>query len=522
MKQLLTLVIVVLSLVGLVDAGYLTYQRAMGIIPPCIPGFQCETVLRSPYANIGPVPISALGLVYYSLVFSLAVLAYLQKPLPWLPRSLRHAGLTTSDALRAATTFGLFFSFYLIILMQFVINAWCTYCLISAVACMLLFVVTSWYVYLHRQGESYFIKGFWLTIGEWLYGLFAKPLFFLLDPEKVHNAMVRLGATVGSSAIGRGLLSLVLGFRTPQTHRQIAGIRFPNPVGLSAGYDYNGDLTETLASVGFGWQTIGTITLEPYAGNQRPRLTRFPLSKSILVNKGLKNIGARAVIAKLSGLDFPIPTGISIASTNKGFASDTEQIMDIVRCFLLFERSRVKHQYYELNISCPNTFGGEPFTTARRLEPLLKVLDVIVKKPIFVKLPIDLPDEEFLSLLRAADRHRIAGLIIGNLTKDKKNPDVAASERTIWQNAPGNLSGKPTFARSNRLIKLADEEYGKRFVIIGTGGIFSPADAQIKLDAGADLVQLITGMIYEGPQLIGQINRRLALPNPTEHSRTAV
>lgn len=518
LKAVTSLLIIFLSLVGLADASYLSYQRAMGIIPPCITGFQCETVLRSPYANIGPVPLSVLGMVYYSIVFAIGVYVYLEKPLPSWLGSWRRLGATSTDILRAVTTFGVFFSMYLIFLMAVIIEAWCTYCLISAITCFLLFVVAWWHVKTVRTGESYFLKGTWLNLVEWLYHHLAKPFFFLIDPETVHNRMVRLGALAGNSLATQYLLSVNLGFQSPLNKKQLAGITFPNVVGLSAGYDYNGDLTGALASVGFGWHTIGTVTLEPYEGNAYPRLTRFPLSKSILVNKGLKNIGAHAIIAKLSGIRFHIPTGISIASTNKAFASDKEQIMDIVHCFRLFEHSRVQHAYYEMNISCPNTHGGEPFTTAKRLETLLTVLDPVATKPIFVKLPIDLPDQDFMSLLAVCDRHTIAGLIIGNLTKDKKNPDVDPSERLIWQTMPGNLSGKPTFNRSNRLIQMANKKYAKRFVIVGTGGIFTAEDALAKIKAGADLVQLITGMIYEGPQLIGQINRRLAVPNPQKHS----
>ena len=517
-KIFLSLFIIVLSLVGLIDAGYLSFQRAAGIIPPCIPGFQCETVLRSPYANIGPIPLSVLGLVYYGIVFVLAVLVYLEKPLPSFLGRLRRAGASASDILRAVTIFGLFFSIYLLTLMAFIISAWCTYCLISALTCLLLFFATGWYVKEERVGQSYFLKGIVLTVGQWVYHILAKPLFFLFDPEQVHNTMVWAGSLAGANPVLRWFLSSILGFQTPATRVQCAGISFPNTVGLSAGYDYNGDLTGTLGSVGFGWHTIGTITLDPYEGNTLPRLTRFPLSKSILVNKGLKNIGARAVIQKLAGRAFEIPTGISIASTNKAFASDTEQIMDVAQCFVLFEKSNVRHVFYELNISCPNTHGGEPFTTAKRLETLLRVLDRIVSKPIFVKMPIDLPDDVFMSLLKVCDRHHIAGVILGNLTKDKTNPDVDESERAKWKTMPGNLSGKPTFQRSNRLIKMTDSAYGKRFIIVGTGGIFTAKDAEIKRQAGADLVQLITGMIYEGPQLIGQINRLHAVPDPEKHS----
>ena len=509
-----SLLIIFLAIVGLTDAGYMTVQLYRGVIPPCIPGFQCAKVLTSPYANIGSVPLSVIGSFFYTAVLVFASAVYLELPLPKFLAWWRRKGATTLDLLQLLTTGGLLFSIYLVIVMGVIIRGWCTFCLISALSSFFLFIVTGWHARQVHQGNSYFLKGIWFGVMGWLYKTIAKPIFFMLDPETVHNFTVLCGALIGSTGFGRSVLSALFQFSTPKNRKQLAGIVFPNPIGLSAGFDYNGDLTNTLGPVGFGWHTIGTVTFEAYEGNPKPRLTRFPLSKSILVNKGLKNIGSQRIIAKLAGKKFAIPTGFSIASTNKAFASDKDQIMDIAKCFAAFERAPLNHQYYELNISCPNTHGGEPFTTAKRLETLLRVLDSIVHKPLFVKLPIDLPDQAFMSLLAVCNSHQIAGLIIGNLSKDKTNPDVVASEQKIWHHMPGNLSGKPTFKRSTRLVAMASKQYGDRFVIVGTGGIFSPQDAQTKFDAGADLVQLITGMIFTGPQLIGHSNRYLAALKP--------
>ena len=181
------------------------------------------------------------------------------------------------------------------------------------------------------------------------------------------------------------------------------------------------------------------------------------------------------------------------------------------RCFRLFEKSLVQHRYYELNISCPNTFGGEPFTSPQRLEILLTCLDRLrLSRPVLIKMPVDLTNRAALNLLRVSERHQVAGVIFGNLTKDKNNPAVDPADRRLWRTRKGNLGGKPTWDRSNRLIVLTKKYFPQRFVIVGTGGIFSPADAAHKLNIGADLIQLITGMIYQGPSLIGQINYHLA------------
>ncbi len=251
--------------------------------------------------------------------------------------------------------------------------------------------------------------------------------------------------------------------------------------------------------------------MEPYEGNERPRLGRFPNSRALLVNKGLKSLGAQDIISHLSHMEFHIPVGISIGATNRLYKNSEEQIDNYVECFRLFEESGVKHSYYELNISCPNTFGGEPFTTPNRLKKLLEALSILkIKKPLYIKMPIDPEEKEILSLLEVAKKYSfVSGVIFGNLTKDKNNPDVSLADKEKWKQVKGNLSGKPTYTRSNRLISLTRKTYKNRFTIIGCGGIFSPEDAQEKLRLGAQLVQLISGMIFEGPQLIGDINSRI-------------
>lgn len=346
---------------------------------------------------------------------------------------------------------------------------------------------------------------------QYLYRTIAKPFFFRRDPEQVHNSLVRVGKLIGVIPPLRWLTRQLWAYQDSRLVTTLDGITFPNPVGLSAGFDYDANLTDIIPAIGFGFQTIGTVTLEPYAGNPAPRLGRFPRSKALLVNKGLKNIGARAIIAKLAKKRLTIPVGISIGSTNRTFATEAAQISNIVECFALFEASKLKHAYYELNISCPNTFGGEPFTTPTKLKKLVKaVTDLELSKPLYIKMPIDQSEAETLDLLKVLAAYPVQGVVFGNLTKDKNNPAVHPVDRKGWQNRKGNLSGKPTWERSNRLIKLTKTQFGDRFTIIGTGGIFNGQDALEKLQLGADIVQLITGMIYEGPQVIGQINAFVA------------
>ncbi len=341
-----------------------------------------------------------------------------------------------------------------------------------------------------------------------LYHHALKPVFFQLDPELVHNSLTWTGEVLGSNPISQSLLNWAWAYQSPSLHVIRDGIVFPNPIGLSAGFDYHAALTGVLPSVGFGWHTIGTITYDAYEGNAKPRLGRLPDSKALIVNKGLKNEGAEMVAIKLEHKRLQIPTGISIASTNRAYNSEKEQIEDIIKGFEVFEFSRVQHAYYELNISCPNTFGGEPFATVAKLRRLMKQMDNLrLSKPLYVKMPIDLSVQEVTDLLDELGRHRVEGVIFGNLTKDRTNPAVTPADRAIWMQRKGNLSGKPTWDRSMRLVKLTRKHCGDRFTIVGTGGIFTPEDAWAKLEAGADLLQLITGMIYEGPQVIGQMNQ---------------
>lgn len=513
MKLLFPLLLIIFSLIGLADASYITYEEFAGIIPPCSQGFQCEKVLTSDFAHIGPIPISLLGIFYYLTVFTLSICLYLDLDFKSIAafKNTFFRKSSPLDLLQLITIGGLAFTLYLLLLMGVILKAWCLYCLISATTSVVLFLITQIYTSVYATRSGYITKSIFHFIAKQGYALLLKPLFFLIDPETVHNNITAMGDFLGKIAVKRYFLSALFAYYHPNLERNIDGISFPNPVGLSAGFDYNGNLTGILPSVGFGWHTIGTVTLQPYAGNQKPRLGRFPKSQALLVNKGLKNIGAVEIIKKLKNVEFKIPTGISIASTNKHFKSTKLQIADIIECFKLFEKSKVKHLYYELNISCPNTFGGEPFNTTERLETLLRALDSLkIKRPVYVKMPIDQSEKETLQLLKVIDKHKIAGVIMGNLTKDKSNPAVDPQEAEQWQNKRGNLSGKPTFERSNALIALTKKHFKNRFTIIGTGGIFTPEDAEKKIELGADLLQLITGMIYQGPQLIGSINRELA------------
>lgn len=346
-------------------------------------------------------------------------------------------------------------------------------------------------------------------VSEVVYKNLIKSIFFRIKPETIHSVMVKLGEQFGKSESIKKLFSSQFKVVDESIKQNILGLEFQNPIGLAAGFDYEARLTQILSSLGFGFETLGTITNFEYEGNPEPRLGRLPKSKSLMVNKGFKNLGGKATSEKLKGLSFEMPIGISIGKSNIPQCNTQKKgIEDIINAFKTFENSKVNNSYYELNISCPNLHGNVSFYPINNLKDLLSEVGKLgIKKPIFVKMPLGKTDKEMLEILSEISKHKIEGVIFGNLQKDRKNKFIDPKE--VSRFTVGNFSGKPTFERSNELIKLAYRNFKQRFVIIGCGGIFNAQDAYTKVKLGASLVQLITGMIFEGPQLISQINSGL-------------
>ncbi len=249
---------------------------------------------------------------------------------------------------------------------------------------------------------------------------------------------------------------------------------------------------------------MGTVTYQSYQGNQKPRLARLPKSKSLLVNKGFKSEGAMAIAKRLDSKNFKNHVvGISIGSREG-------KVDDIIKTFNIF---KIKNyiRYFELNISCPNIPTIDAFTNPENFQKLVKeVRKLKLNQPIFIKMPNEINFRQSDELVRIALENKINGFIFSNLIKDRKNPSFNKKEMNKLRNYKGNFSGKPTFENSNKLIIHTRKKFGSKVIIIGTGGIFNAKDAKEKLDSGANLVQLITGMIYEGPQLIGEINKELS------------
>lgn len=336
-----------------------------------------------------------------------------------------------------------------------------------------------------------------------VYQRILKPFFFRRDPEDVHDRMVQLGAWLGRSSFFRAFTRCVFAYTHPLLEQRIQGITFSNPIGLAAGFDKNAQLISIIPAVGFGWMEIGSITAQPCAGNPKPRLWRLPASHSLAVYYGLKNDGADTLHTRLLRTHHSIPLGISIAKTNCEATVDTQRgIDDYAYTYALFHNIG---DYYTINISCPNTFGGQPFTDADRLTQLLQKIQTLPHtKPVFIKLSPDLSLDQLDVLVDIALAHGVTGFICTNLTK---HPDASLLKDTVQYS--GGLSGKVVEAQATAFLKHLYPRVHEQAILIGCGGVFTAEDAYAKIRAGASLIQLVTGMIYQGPQAIGEINRGL-------------
>ncbi len=338
-----------------------------------------------------------------------------------------------------------------------------------------------------------------------LYSWLLKPIFFRNDPERVHDKMTVMGISLGNHALGKMLTRSLFNYENQMLKQKILGIDFKNHIGLSAGFDKNGQLTDILPSVGFGFAEIGSVTAFPCEGNPKPRLWRLPESRSLAVYYGLKNDGCETISKRLSEKHFDIPVGVSVAMTN---CSDNLVLKSAVKDFAkAFKTMESVGSYVTVNVSCPNAQGGQPFVSPHKFDYLFDVLDEIpTKKPVFVKFSPDLSYSELDALLDVASKHRIDGIVCTNLTKKRDN------SRIFDDKVPqtGGLSGKVVQDLADKMLTYIYKKAGKRFILVGSGGVFTAADAYKKIRLGASLVQMITGMIFEGPQVVSEINQGLA------------
>lgn len=342
---------------------------------------------------------------------------------------------------------------------------------------------------------------------EFLYQRIAKPLFFLVNPETMHTGFWFFGHLLWKLSVTRQITRKRFTYTNPALEQTIAWITFSNPVWLAAWFDKDVQLCHIISDVWFWFTEIGSLTAEPYAWNPAPRLYRLVKSQGLIVYYGLKNNWIDWAIKKYKSYnDIHIPVVISLAKTNCQRTTDPvawleDYLTSLDKCI----KANVG-DIIELNISCPNAFGGENFAQPNNLKALLSaVKQRSIQKPLFIKMPVDCEREELQELIDICIHYGVTGIVISNLTK--KREDIA--ERNEITHLHWWISWKPTSEKSNELIWKAYQYCQWKLIIIGVGWIFSAEDAYEKMKQWATLVELITGMIFQWPQLIWQINKWL-------------
>ena len=339
-----------------------------------------------------------------------------------------------------------------------------------------------------------------------MYKLF-RPILFLFNPEFIHHISfkaIKIGALVPLKMWTWRLLFKV---SHPQLKREVFGIKFENPVGLAAGFDKDAKLFDELASFGFGFVEIGTVTPLPQDGNPKPRLFRLKEDNALINRMGFNNEGIEAAVARLRRKKSNIIIGGNIGK-NKLTPND-KAVDDYEICF---EKLFPYVDYFVVNVSSPNTPG---LRDLQEKEPLTALLNSLQKlnnkkenrKPILLKIAPDLSNDQLDDIIAIVAETKIDGVVATNTTIDRSGLKTKA--KALDSVGEGGLSGIPLKKRSTAVIKYLHKKSNKAFPIIGVGGIHSAKDALEKLDAGATLVQVYTGFIYEGPALIKRINKAI-------------
>jgi len=334
-----------------------------------------------------------------------------------------------------------------------------------------------------------------------MYKLIIRPILFLFDPEKVHYftfSFIRFLNKLGFGALFNSIYEV----KNKQLETEVFGLKFKNPVGLAAGFDKDAKLYKELSNFGFGFIEIGTLTPKGQDGNPKKRLFRLKKDHAIINRMGFNNGGVLEAVERLKKNN-----GVLIGGNigkNKSTPNE-EAVKDYEICFeALFPHV----DYFVVNVSSPNTPNLRELQDKKPLTELLQTLQeknlaMPAQKPILLKIAPDLTNEQLLDIIDIVNETKIAGVIATNTTISREGLQSENQKET------GGLSGKPLTNRSTEVIRFLSEKSNKSFPIIGVGGIHTAKDALEKLEAGASLVQLYTGFIYEGPKLIKDINKAI-------------
>jgi dihydroorotate dehydrogenase len=335
-----------------------------------------------------------------------------------------------------------------------------------------------------------------------MYKLLIRPVLFWFDPEEVHYFSFDFIRFISKIPFVPNILKSIYEVRDNRLEREVFGLKFKNPVGLAAGFDKDAKCYQELSNFGFGFIEIGTLTPKPQDGNPKKRLFRLKPDSAIINRMGFNNGGVDAAVTRLKK-NKGVLIGGNIGK-NK-VTPNEEATSDYLICFdALFDYV----DYFVVNVSSPNTPNLRELQDKEPLTELLSKLETrnsehTNKKPILLKIAPDLTDEQLLDIIDIVNQTKIAGVIATNTTISRDGLQSGNKSEM------GGLSGKPLTKRSTEVIRFLSEKSNKAFPIIGVGGIHSAEDALEKLEAGASLVQLYTGFIYEGPKLVSEINKKI-------------
>ncbi len=344
-----------------------------------------------------------------------------------------------------------------------------------------------------------------------MYKTIIRPLLFNFDPEQIHHAVVG-GLKFAFRIPGMNrIVEKWYRVNDPLLERELFGLRFSNPVGIAAGFDKNASVYNELSAFGFGHIEIGTVTPKPQAGNKKPRLFRLPADKGLINRMGFNNNGAKMAQNKLRHKTTKAIIGGNLGKNT--LTPNSEAIADYV---FNFETLFDVVDYFVVNVSCPNISDLHELQDQDALVGILDAIQKINKvkthpKPVLLKVSPDLNNKQLDEVIEIVKQTGIDGVVATNTTITRHT--IRREKQKAEQAGNGGLSGLPIRDRSTEVIRYLAEKSGKAFPIIGVGGIFTPEDALEKLDAGADLVQVYTGFIYEGPGIARKINKAILARN---------
>ncbi|MFT5600477.1 MAG: dihydroorotate dehydrogenase [Flavobacteriales bacterium] len=340
-----------------------------------------------------------------------------------------------------------------------------------------------------------------------MYKILIRPFFFLFDPESIHHFTFKLikvlNAIPGIGALNRKIFTV----NDPKLERELFGLKFKNPVGIAAGFDKNAVLYNQLENYGFGFLEIGTATPKPQIGNPKKRLFRLKKDQALINRMGFNNLGADAIANNLKNKKTKLIIGGNIGKNTA--TSNDDALADYV---YNFETLHDYVDYFVVNVSCPNVKNLTKLQDTDFLTELLSELKSInaakaTPRPILLKIAPDLNEPQLDEIIELVANTKIDGIIASNTTTSREN--LITSKEEVEAIGNGGLSGLPLRERSTEVIRYLATKSKKAFPIIGVGGIHSEQDALDKIEAGADLVQIYTGFIYEGPKLVKQINKAI-------------